>query len=393
MRRATRGLSTHEGIVHRTEFQPDRLQSARSIRGWSKKILAERVGVSAGAISHYESVSRPTTPSDDVLHRLATELRVRPEFFFGDPLPRTGGVFWRRVSRTPAALRQRYEELARLAGLALDELGEPLGSANLASLDISGLSPEDAALAVRAASGLKLDEPIFSAVDLLERFGLWTHELQLEDSATVDACSTRVDGRPIAFLNPAKADGYRTRYTSLHELYHMLAHSEPAEDRDAKNEQESEANRFASELLLPASVWADLRPRRGLNSPWSYLKAKGRYGISVKALMYKTRDFMTDGEYRYGMMRYSQLGWNQGEASPDVCHTAVDDDRPMRGRWLVDQFGSVAALADALQCEVQLAALLVDEPVDVDDANKGSGQGSHRAGTVLSFPGESKLAN
>lgn len=68
------------------------------------------------------------------------------------------------------------------------------------------------------------------------------------------------------------------------------------------------------------------------------------------------------------MMRYAKNGWNQGEPTPLEVHTQVSEDRPQRGKWLLEKFGSVEALAEALDASPALTrTLLGEEPDDLDD--------------------------
>ena len=58
----------------------DRIKSARTRSGMSRRDLAKAVGVSVAAISQYECGKN--TPSSPVLIKLAHTLNVRSEYFF-----------------------------------------------------------------------------------------------------------------------------------------------------------------------------------------------------------------------------------------------------------------------------------------------------------------------
>ena len=58
----------------------ERIKQARQASGLSQQALAEKVGVSAKAISKYER--NLDTPSSDVLLRLGQALDVRLDYFF-----------------------------------------------------------------------------------------------------------------------------------------------------------------------------------------------------------------------------------------------------------------------------------------------------------------------
>src|SRR5436305_4090977 len=60
-------------------FDPARLTQARQLRGWTKKELAEAVGVTPAAIGQYETGSIRVRPA--LIPRLAAALDVPIEFF------------------------------------------------------------------------------------------------------------------------------------------------------------------------------------------------------------------------------------------------------------------------------------------------------------------------
>jgi Zn-dependent peptidase ImmA (M78 family)/transcriptional regulator with XRE-family HTH domain len=315
----------------------------------TKSELARQVGLSVGALSQFEKSDSKKVPSPDTAERLAAALGVLPAYFHGDPLPTGGVVFWRKASRTPAALQRQYVHRSTL----LARLARDVGSTSTWDMpDYVGLPPEVAAVTLRGDMGLLADEPVWSLCDVLERHGIWTHELAVDENNVVDACSTLVDGVAVVFLNPAKADPYRTRLSAGHEFFHLAAHSSPATGREEKRQQEWEANRFGSELLLPTDVWRDIYPRRAPSNPWAYLPAKGKYGISVKALIYKSRaaELISESEYKYALMRYGKMGWNRGEPEPAEHDVRVDahSDSPSTSARLMKHWGSLRAVADHL---------------------------------------------
>lgn len=60
---------------------PERLKSARGFRGLDQATLAERAGMPASSISHFEAGSRK--PSFDNLRRLAGSLDVTTDYLLG----------------------------------------------------------------------------------------------------------------------------------------------------------------------------------------------------------------------------------------------------------------------------------------------------------------------
>lgn len=341
-------------------FEPARLTDARCLAGLSKTQLAGRIGVSAGLISQFENPARAKAPTDALAATLASALEVKPEFFSRNDTGSLPLVFWRKQTKTPAALKRKFAHFAKMLHELLSEVGvRPAHTMP----DYGGLEPASAAVALRRDLCLQLDEPLPSAVDVLERFGVWTHELPLEDSETVDACSTAIDGTFIAFLNPSFKDPYRARITSLHELFHLCAHDAPAVEKEERQKQERDATAFASEVLLPMEVWREICPRRGLSNPWSFMRYKGRFGISIKALMYKTHQagISSDSEYRYGMMRLSKLGWNKDEARPKSDETEVHEEQPTSAERLLTRVGGIGAVSDILGCTDETSRTLMGQ--------------------------------
>ena len=69
---------------HPETILPERTQTARKYRAITKKALATRLGVSARAVTTYETLGAPFA----LAHRLAEALRFPPEFFFTqEPVP------------------------------------------------------------------------------------------------------------------------------------------------------------------------------------------------------------------------------------------------------------------------------------------------------------------
>lgn len=94
-----------------SEAFPERLRAARDLRGWSQGVLAEKAGMPASSIAHFEAGSRK--PSFDTLRRLANALEVTTDYLLGrvdDPsLAEAGDPLFRDVGK----LTGRDRELAK----------------------------------------------------------------------------------------------------------------------------------------------------------------------------------------------------------------------------------------------------------------------------------------
>jgi transcriptional regulator with XRE-family HTH domain len=76
----TVGFAMTKPVIPSDSF-PDRLKKARDLRGLSQVDLAQRAGLPASSISHFEAGSRK--PSFDNLRRLASTLAVSTDFLLG----------------------------------------------------------------------------------------------------------------------------------------------------------------------------------------------------------------------------------------------------------------------------------------------------------------------
>ncbi|HEY0698691.1 MAG TPA: ImmA/IrrE family metallo-endopeptidase, partial [Micromonospora sp.] len=210
--------------------------------------------------------------------------------------------------------------------------------------------PEDvraAAVAAREAFGLDAG-PVPHVVRLLEAYGVIV--LALPDvSERVDAFSHWYGQRPFVFLNPAKNDKARSRRDAAHELGHLLLHhdAEPGSQL-----LEREATAFASEFLAPSTALAAELPTR-LDFDRLH-ELKRRWGISLKALVYRGHDLgvYRDHTYRRGMSLLAQWGHPEPgdlgpREQPALLGRAVDllDQQQVTVDHLATQAGLPPALA------------------------------------------------
>jgi Zn-dependent peptidase ImmA (M78 family) len=165
-------------------------------------------------------------------------------------------------------------------------------------------SPEDIARNVRAALGLP-DGPVLPLASALERAGAVVVTRPL-GSAQIDAIVSWPEGRTPLVLLGDHAPADRQRFTLAHELGHAVMHQVPTE------QQESEADRFASELLMPATaIRAQLD---GLSVP-KLAKLKSKWGVSMAALLRRGRDLggISDAQYRALNIELSRAGYRKNE--------------------------------------------------------------------------------
>ena len=155
--------------------------------------------------------------------------------------------------------------------------------------------------------------PIANVVRLMESRGVIVVRLPSGDSkldpSKVDAFSRWFGERPLVVLWADKGDKGRSRFDAAHELGHLVMHTD-AEPLD--REQERQANMFASAFLMPSdAIGASLVRRAPTVRSWDrVLKERRRWGVSAKALLYRSRELgaLPDSAYRRAMIAYNQHG-------------------------------------------------------------------------------------
>jgi Zn-dependent peptidase ImmA (M78 family)/transcriptional regulator with XRE-family HTH domain len=301
-------------------FDPTRLRIARQAAMLRKNELATRIGVSPAAISQYEKGS--SSPSPRVVAALALALGVTPTFFGADrPLgaaPATTAHF-RSLRSTPQQERDRAFSHALLTWEFAEALQQyvRLPALNLPT-DIS-VDPDDpitlaeqAARLAREAMGLGTG-PIPNVVRLLESRGVVCTRLPAK-TRRVFAFSCSFPHRPVVVLATERTHLAAGRFDAAHELGHLLMHHDV---EPGSRLVEHQANAFASEFLAPAG---ELRSRLPSTVNWRTLLAlKLEWGISIQALLYKSRALgtMSDSSYRRACVRINSLGWRENEPGDD----------------------------------------------------------------------------
>lgn len=242
-------------------FEPARLTQARVRIGVSKSELAADVGVSAAAIGQYEA--GVNAPRPEVLDRLATTLKVRPEFFnVGRPLARIDTVNAHFRSLRSARVSDRQKALATAA--LVWELTFALERyIRLPEVDLpvvpAGTTPAEAAAALRVHWGLP-DGPVKHLVATAESHGIVMSVRPLGEIDAVDAFSVVILDRPIIITTPRRSENvFRHRFSVAHEIGHLLLHGDAGEPTAAI---EKEADEFAATFLTPATAMDAALPQR-----------------------------------------------------------------------------------------------------------------------------------
>ena len=160
------------------------------------------------------------------------------------------------------------------------QLNEPLLKLkNLNLKDFRGKQPARQAKDVRAALGLKPDDPVYSVPSVMNRFGIRAVEVDTEEA--IDGLAA-VYGEEYVTVLARGLGADRSRMSAAHELGHFVAgdvdESLPEPDADDR------AFAFGFHFLMPASVLKRAINRRSMVH---LVEMKKQYGVSLAAMIYR----------------------------------------------------------------------------------------------------------
>ena len=301
-------------------FDSTRLRIARQAKMLRKKDLADRAGVSPGAVSQYENGT--ASPGPKVVAALALALGVPSAYFAADrPLGEAPATIAHFRSLRSTSKQERDRAFAHaLMTWELATLIERYVQLPETSLPPDlGLRPDDsleqveaAAREVRLALGIP-SGPVPHVVRLLESRGVVCTRLPAQ-TRRVFAFSCEFPGRSVVVLSMERTHRAAGRFDAAHELGHLVLHHDA---EPGTHPVERHANVFASEFLAPTAEIADMLPAR---ADWKcLLDLKEVWGISIQALLFRARQLriMPEHTYRRAMTEMSSRGWRTQEPGDD----------------------------------------------------------------------------
>jgi Zn-dependent peptidase ImmA (M78 family)/transcriptional regulator with XRE-family HTH domain len=285
---------------------------ARDSRGLTQGDLAERLGVSQGKISKYESGILQV--SDEDLSKLCKVLDYPPVLFFR-PLPMScsasGCLYHRKRQSMPVLELRRIQATLKIIHMQTAPLlrGLTLEDNRFYRMDVDDYKdgPAEIASILREKWGIQ-SGPVPNLVNLVELAGGIVFRCSF-GNRKLDAISLwQLDMPPFFFLN-SDAPSDRVRFSLAHEVGHVIMHRNPTAD------QERQADQFAAEFLMPArEVAAFLKPI----SVEIAASIKPYWKTSMAALIYRARQLNLIGEsyYRKLFTQMSRLGFRRDEPNP-----------------------------------------------------------------------------
>lgn len=298
-------------------YFPERLKSARKMKGYSLQDLADAMGnvITKQALNKYEAGIMK--PDSEVLSAICKVLDVTSEYFTKKSKITLEEVEFRKleklsmkeqekVKQKTIDFLERYFELEEFLGLE-NKFKNPIKVYKITSAE----DVENAAIKVREEWNLGTD-PLYNIVEMLEDHDIKV--LQFDAHDAFSGLSTYINKRyPVIVLNDNNdIQLARRRFTALHELGHLLMNL----DGFDKKEKERLCDTFAGAMLLPADVFnIEFGGKRQNVFLKELVILKEEYGISLSAIMYRAKNLhlITPNYHQFFMMKYNRDGYRQKE--------------------------------------------------------------------------------
>lgn len=309
-------MSSSTSWRHNTNLlDPTRIETARMRRGLTKVELARLLSVTSRTIATYETEGA----SSHAGSRLADALGFPLEYFYRAPLVEivANDVSFRAGSRVAAKAKDAAVASGR-NGLEVDAwISEKFHLPKEDVPRLEGLAPEQAARMLRQEWGLGV-KPLPNLVQLLESKGIRVFGLP-PSAAAVDAFSFWSGALPFVF-SARRRTPEGVRFDLAHELGHLVMHSAKSKTFMMGTEEEREADRFASEFLIPESGVLDYLPSH--TTVDDVLSVKMYFQVSAMALARKgwSAGRLTDWSYRQICAELTRRGYRTAEPGGTTSH-------------------------------------------------------------------------
>jgi Zn-dependent peptidase ImmA (M78 family)/transcriptional regulator with XRE-family HTH domain len=295
----------------------NRIHRARKALGLSLRYLAEQIGLSHAAIKKYED--NETTPSSDILIKLAKALQVKVEYFFRPERFTLEKFQYRKHADMPekqleeikAKMLDQIERRVELESLfpspPIDQFSfGDLGEKKIKSYD----DAEEVASQVRKRWKLGC-EPLPDLIDIFEEHGIKVFEIDNQQYRKFDGLSASINNMPIIVIGN-QWPGDRQRFTLAHELGHLALNFFAPSSLD----EEKCCNRFAGAFLLPKDALISvLGEHRNYVEPRELSLIKQEFGISMLGVLHRAQDAGIISNSLYHQLRneFNERGWSKCE--------------------------------------------------------------------------------
>ena len=285
------------------------LETARLMRGYTQKEAASLLNISQGKLSKAEQGIQSL--DENILQEIAEVYDFPQSFFYleNDYSP-DGHLYFRRklgiTGKELASFLSKIRILKKIMDTLFASIEMP--SFSLKSYDPRIFTPEEIAQKTRFSMQIYKGR-VPNLATILEAYGIILFPFNF-GTEKIDGLSViTAQSHKIIFFNSSMSED-RKRFSLAHELGHLIMHF----DFVPKFEEtvENEANRFASEFLLPTEEVID--DLRFLNfEKLGMLKRK--WHVSMKAILQKAKNIniIDDKSYRNFQINFSKKGFNKTE--------------------------------------------------------------------------------
>lgn len=297
-----------------SNFNFRQLILAREYRGYTQSELSSAIpGLSQPNLSKFEKGLGGL--SDENLEKIANFLNF-PYSFFEERINNfIESAHYRKRTSITQKKKKEIETKIKLLGFIVDKMAESVEwpEYKFSSYDVENNSPEYIAQFIRRKLQLDPFRPIDSVIGIIERNGIIIIEID-QDYDQFDGVSFMTDeGIPVIVIN-SNFSNDRKRFTLAHELGHMIMHITYEKDFPIAEyrDKEEEANKFASEFLMPANaIKASL-----VNLKLADLPTLKKYWLtSMSSIIRRAKSLGTIDHDRYSYLNIelSRRGWKSKE--------------------------------------------------------------------------------
>ncbi len=294
-----------------TGFNSNLVGLARRARRFSQQDLANATAIAQGTISKIEKGM--IVPSEELLEKISVALNFPACFFVRSKSLRPTPVsYHRKKSKLTVGDWESVLAKSEIYRFAIEEM---LASVEITSSklpppfidpDQYGGRMEEIAMNLRQQWMIPRG-PIDDLTKIIEDAGVIIVPFDFGTDLIDGFCQHAVDSfPPMIFLNSRFKEKDRIRFSLAHELGHLIMHRMPCE------EQEMQANSFASAFLMPAQ---DILPSLYGMSLEKIMTLKLYWKTSMQALIRRARDLgrISERGYKYYCIEMNKRGWRSKE--------------------------------------------------------------------------------
>lgn len=296
------------------------IKLARESRGLSQSKLSELIGVTQATLSRFEKGVLCATY--DAVAKIAKVLNY-PESFFNKDIRAVGetSLFYRKRASMTVKDLSMLESKISILSKSIDEMLESIDIPELkipAVEPTSDNTPSEIAYKIRGYLGIPVG-PIENIVSILEKNGVIVMFLDVDSIEKFDGLTMFTTNQaPIIWIN-RNIPNDRKRFSLAHELGHLVMHLRSEDLEKSEEQKEAEANEFASEFLMPASLckedFFDLK-YKDLGMKKYYWK------VSKAAIIYRAKELKCISEQTSKYL-YVTLG-RYGERKKESIQVPID---------------------------------------------------------------------